>query len=165
MAQVVTRSMLSQTAEVQLERHADNGNVYGFDVDSYKESLHSRDMGRALMVTPSISSTQEFMRQHTSKLPEGTVLVAEQQVAGKGACCSYLLHCSVQRARINQPILACSAQITPQRSWKAQPCWRTMLADGSAFLNLMPRWCSLHHVQGEEAISGPPLRAASCSPR
>jgi hypothetical protein len=37
------------------------------------------------MITPSISSTQEFMRQHTTRLPEGAVLVAEQQFAGKGA--------------------------------------------------------------------------------
>ncbi len=59
--------------------------VHGFDVAMYKQHLGSRDMGRALMVTPSISSTQEFMRQHTTRLPEGAVLVAEQQFAGKGA--------------------------------------------------------------------------------
>jgi hypothetical protein len=84
MDQVVTGSMLLQTAEVQLEHHSDDGIVHGFNVDTYKQALHSRDMGRALMVTPSISSTQEFMRQHTSTLPEGAVLIAEQQVSGKG---------------------------------------------------------------------------------
>lgn len=46
--------------------------------------LSSRRMGRALLSTPSIPSTQEFMRQHTSVLPDGAVLVADQQTKGKG---------------------------------------------------------------------------------
>lgn len=41
-------------------------------------------MGHILMTTPSIPSTQEFMRAHSSVLPEGAVLVADQQTKGKG---------------------------------------------------------------------------------
>jgi biotin-(acetyl-CoA carboxylase) ligase len=43
-------------------------------------------MGHVLLSTPSIPSTQEFMRMHTNVLPDGTVLVADQQTKGKGAC-------------------------------------------------------------------------------
>lgn len=43
-------------------------------------------MGRVLLSTPSIPSTQEFMRLHSSVAPNGTVLVADQQTQGKGVC-------------------------------------------------------------------------------
>lgn len=41
-------------------------------------------MGHTLLFTPSIPSTQEFMRMHSSVLPDGAVLVADQQTKGKG---------------------------------------------------------------------------------
>ena len=44
------------------------------------------DFGRVLLSTPSIPSTQEFMRLHSSVAPNGTVLVADQQTQGKGVC-------------------------------------------------------------------------------
>jgi hypothetical protein len=49
-------------------------------------------MGRTLLSTPSIPSTQEFMRMHSSVLPNGAVLVADQQTKGKGEQCK-LQHC------------------------------------------------------------------------
>jgi biotin-(acetyl-CoA carboxylase) ligase len=42
-------------------------------------------MGRLLLSTRSIASTQEFMRRHAAVLPEGSVIVADQQTSGKGA--------------------------------------------------------------------------------
>lgn len=48
--------------------------------------LTSQRMGHVLLSTPSIPTTQEFMRMHTSVLPDGTVLVADQQTKGKGGC-------------------------------------------------------------------------------
>lgn len=49
--------------------------------------LTSQHMGRVLLSTPSIPSTQDFMRQHTSVVPDGAVLVADQQTKGKGKSC------------------------------------------------------------------------------
>jgi biotin--protein ligase len=46
--------------------------------------LRASTMGHVLLSTPSIPSTQEFMRAHTHVLPKGAVLVADQQTRGKG---------------------------------------------------------------------------------
>lgn len=54
------------------------------DTAAVFKHLKTQRMGHSLLSTPSISSTQEFMRQHTSVLPDGTVLVADQQTGGKG---------------------------------------------------------------------------------
>ncbi|GBF94770.1 hypothetical protein Rsub_07653 [Raphidocelis subcapitata] len=56
----------------------------GFDASAYSSALSTRELGRLLLATPCIASTQEFMRRHAAVLPEGTVLVAERQTSGKG---------------------------------------------------------------------------------
>lgn len=48
------------------------------------QHLSTRHMGHVLLSSPSIPSTQEFMRMRTSVLPDGSVLVADQQTKGKG---------------------------------------------------------------------------------
>lgn len=57
----------------------------GLDCAAYAAALSTRQLGQLLLTTPSINSTQEFMRRHRSVLPEGTVLAADRQTSGKGA--------------------------------------------------------------------------------
>jgi hypothetical protein len=54
------------------------------DTATVFQHLSTQHMGRVLLSTPSIPSTQEFMRLHSSVAPDGTVLVADQQTQGKG---------------------------------------------------------------------------------
>lgn len=58
-----------------------------FNTRDYMDVIQPGGMGRILMTTPSITSTQEFMRQHGGVLPPGCVLVANQQTSGKGGVC------------------------------------------------------------------------------
>lgn len=55
------------------------------DAAAYSAALSTRQLGQLLLSTPSIASTQEFMRRHASVLPEGAACVAERQTSGKGA--------------------------------------------------------------------------------
>jgi hypothetical protein len=54
------------------------------DTPAVFQHLTTKRMGRTLLSTPSIPSTQEFMRMHSSVLRDGAVLVADQQTKGKG---------------------------------------------------------------------------------
>ncbi|KAI8471829.1 MAG: hypothetical protein J3K34DRAFT_384539 [Monoraphidium minutum] len=56
----------------------------GLNAGAFAAALATRQMGRLLLATPSIASTQEFMRRHSAVLPEGAVLVADRQTSGKG---------------------------------------------------------------------------------
>ncbi|WIA41073.1 hypothetical protein OEZ86_004707 [Tetradesmus obliquus] len=55
-----------------------------FRQQEFFKHLTSRRMGHTLLTTASIPSTQEFMRAQSMVLPEGAVLVADQQSRGKG---------------------------------------------------------------------------------
>lgn len=55
-----------------------------FDAVAYSSALATRHMGQLLLSTPTVASTQDFMRRHGSVLPEGSVLVADKQTSGKG---------------------------------------------------------------------------------
>lgn len=54
-----------------------------FDPDAYFQALRSQRTGHALLVAGEIASTQEFMKQHSSRMADGTVLVADRQSYGE----------------------------------------------------------------------------------
>jgi hypothetical protein len=116
----------------------------GFDAAAYAAALSTRQLGRLLLATPSIASTQEFMRRHAGVLPEGTVLVAERQTSGKGA---------VPAARTRRRVQALEP---PARATGTPPL---LLQRRNRHCRPRPR-----DAQAAAATNGPPRTAASCSP-
>lgn len=86
---LTTQEQPSTAAAVQSDPQAAGSSSHGvtsswWDTSTFFKHLRCASMGTTLLSTPSIPSTQEFMRQHASVLPQGTVLVADQQTKGKG---------------------------------------------------------------------------------
>lgn len=53
-------------------------------VDAIKKHLHTTRLGHKMLVLPSVDSTNTQVKQHYGKEPEGFVLLAEEQTAGRG---------------------------------------------------------------------------------
>lgn len=63
-----------------------------FAPEAFFGALDSRRAGHALLVAGDIASTQEFMRQHSSRLPDGALFVADRQTSGALPCCLAAYH-------------------------------------------------------------------------
>lgn len=53
-------------------------------VDAITKHLHTTRLGHKMLVLPSVDSTNTQVKQHYGKEPEGFVLLAEEQTAGRG---------------------------------------------------------------------------------
>lgn len=55
-----------------------------FQPGSYFPRLSTKVLGTVGLFSPSLPSTQEFVKTHSGLLPDGTVVVADIQTVGKG---------------------------------------------------------------------------------
>jgi biotin---protein ligase len=55
-----------------------------FSTYSYTANLSTKTMGRNLLYSPLLNSTQTVMQHISNKIPHGSVCVADQQTAGRG---------------------------------------------------------------------------------
>eukprot|EP00195_Chlamydomonas_chlamydogama_P007821 CAMPEP_0202893470 /NCGR_PEP_ID=MMETSP1392-20130828/3052_1 /ASSEMBLY_ACC=CAM_ASM_000868 /TAXON_ID=225041 /ORGANISM="Chlamydomonas chlamydogama, Strain SAG 11-48b" /LENGTH=357 /DNA_ID=CAMNT_0049577817 /DNA_START=158 /DNA_END=1231 /DNA_ORIENTATION=- len=75
---------VSKDSEQQQEPSSSSGSGETFNGHAFMRHVQSHAMGHVLLSTPEMTSTQEFMRQHASRLGGDVVLVADRQTSGKG---------------------------------------------------------------------------------
>ncbi|GAX75825.1 hypothetical protein CEUSTIGMA_g3268.t1 [Chlamydomonas eustigma] len=67
-----------------LPQHGQHDDKDCFSGHRCMSHLKSTSLGHLLLVTPEITSTQDFIRQNSSRLGSGVVMVADKQSSGKG---------------------------------------------------------------------------------
>lgn len=55
-----------------------------FSGEVFVSALSTKVLGKTLLSTSLIPSTQTLLRQHFAKFPDGTICVADVQTSGKG---------------------------------------------------------------------------------
>ncbi len=80
-----TTTVKAGDADINLVSPVDLAQRPQFSASKYTTALNSRVLGQTLLLTASLPSTQTMLHQNFSRLPDGTICIADTQTSGKGS--------------------------------------------------------------------------------
>ena len=93
--------------EVQIVSSSGTQSGSEFNAATFFAGLQTQTLGQHLLTAPLLSSTQNLVHDHFSRLPDGCICVADQQTSGKGTSPSIPIPFSLEPRDDNNRDIAC----------------------------------------------------------